>query len=371
MRDGDAAWVKEGGSAMKATEASPRRLLAVMKRVIGHIEAFGKTQAQNANQTRMLALNATIEAARAGSAGMGFAVVANEVKNLAATASANQSSFQNSVQSNIQLGMRMVEALVQQVEGERLSGIALMCVQLITRNLYERTCDVRFWARDAALWGALEAGTADAVNKASTVLENLNSVYTVYENLIMADSAGIVLAVSNQRYNDLIGRSVAHTTWFANALATRTADDYVADPVVQDPVHGGHAVQVYGAAIRAGGGETTQKLGVLGIAFDWDKQGNSIVKDEAGFDHEEWARTRVLLLDADKRVIASSDGRDLWQTYPLEVKGPRGDYTNSTGHVVAYARTIGYETFDGHGWYGVVIQVPETEESIKNALGGM
>ena len=80
--------VNSAGIAREATEESERASTVVgsLQQQADSIGAVTKMISNIAFQTKLLALNANVEAARAGEAGAGFAIVANEVKNLAQSA---------------------------------------------------------------------------------------------------------------------------------------------------------------------------------------------------------------------------------------------------------------------------------------------
>lgn len=314
-----------------------------------------------AKRTNLLALNATIEAARAGDAGKGFGVVAGEVKGLSMQAAQNSKELRTEVLEVIKRETGELQKQFDDKERTRLSEMSQTLVQLIVRNLYERTADVRWWATDDALFRCLESMDAGEIEHAAGRLSLINRFYSVYLNLVLVDGSGNVVACSERsRFHKLLGASLGNQTWVQRALNTRSGDEYIVDDIYRDRYHDDKMVAVYATAVRRGGKIDGEVVGALGVFFDWEDQARVIVRNEPSLSDEDWKRTRVLLLDHHYRIIAASDERDMLQPFPLEHRGQqKGFYFDASGDLVAFAKTIGYQEYDGLGWYGVVVQEPK------------
>jgi methyl-accepting chemotaxis protein len=114
---------QEAMSAVRANLAELARLVTASE----EIDEFLKLINNIAEQTKLLALNATIEAARAGDAGKGFSVVADEVKQLATATSASSDdigrrigTIQESIRST-ERGLGNLDGLIERVGHTQLT----------------------------------------------------------------------------------------------------------------------------------------------------------------------------------------------------------------------------------------------------------
>jgi hypothetical protein len=305
-------------------------------------------------QTGLLALNARLEAARAGSAGMAFSVVAQEMGAVAHEIRRIGSELRTAISSNISSLESAGAQMVVDFRGTRFTDLARSAVEIIDRNLYERSCDVRWWATDSAVVAALAdvspASAAFATKRLATILRS----YTVYLDLWVADRDGRVVATGRpELYPQAVGLDVSNTEWFQRALLTQTGDDFWVCDIDTNHTLDRAAVATYSTAVRRGGETHGERIGALGIFFDWAPQAAAVLEG-IGLSADERAKSRLMILNADHRVIAASDGRGLLsETYPL-VRNSGSGYYRRSDTLVAYAETPGYETYRGLGWLGCI-----------------
>lgn len=188
--DRSAAVAEQAKSVLSNTENSVR-LLADRAQQIGDVVAVIE---QIAAQTNMLALNATIEAMRAGEAGSGFAIVAREVKELAAQTRRATADIVREIGG------------IQQAVGETVGSIGQVTGSV--EQLHEVTQELGDTLRSQS-HGAdrIRAGISVAARGAQSLHETMPEIASVFAEAERAGDAMSQTAAELMEQSDRIQRT--------------------------------------------------------------------------------------------------------------------------------------------------------------------
>jgi chemotaxis signal transduction protein len=193
----------------------------------------------------------------------------------------------------------LVDSLVREKVGTLLAGLATQAqyaIDLVVRNLYERTADIGFLATDRELC-AFAAGMNGDTEAIRRRLRAYRSKYTVYDDIVVLDTQGRVLARI-----DGAGAPAASTDLLVGqTLNATTGQSYIETFRACDLQPQKRQALVYSRRMLHP--DSGVPVGVLCLCFGFDDEMAGIF-NALGNDG---GRTLLLLLDADGRVIASGD----------------------------------------------------------------
>lgn len=194
---------------------------------------------------------------------------------------------------------RLVERLAVESRaelGDELSAKARCAIDILVRNLFERTADVGFLATDDTVRGfcSADAATRQAQRiEMQSRLAAYQSKYTVYDDIVLLDRQGGVLARLDTT------QSLEHSTDPIVAAALQ-APGYVEQFAPSDLGAPAGAALLYAHRIEEVPGRA---IGVLVLRFRFVDEMQRIFASMA----DERAQIALMLVDEQQRVIATND----------------------------------------------------------------
>lgn len=183
--------------------------------------------------------------------------------------------------------------------------VSHLLVDLLDRNLYERSDDCRWWALTPELQAALAAPERDGevVERITRILEYINRLYTVYTRIVVYDAAGCIVASTqpDQDGETVVGTFI-DTVALEQVSALRSEQDYYVTPFAPTPLYGGRPTYIYHAAIRDPDDEASM-VGGIGIVFDSAPEFSAMLRGGLG----NKTGMNALFVDRQGCVISSTD----------------------------------------------------------------
>jgi hypothetical protein len=313
------------------------------------------------HKTHVLSVNASIEAARAGTFGRPFGIVAANMSELSDETIKITERMRKDTKEILEVGT-LIKSQSKEYRGSRLSDLALVNIDLIDRNLYERTADVRWWATDGSVVAALTQKTQEAYEFASQRLNSILQSYTVYYDLVLADVDGNIVANGHKEKYSSVNTNVANTKWFTSAIKTKSGSKFGFQSVNRSPLVNNDLAIVYSSSVRENGDAKGKIIGVLGVIFKWDSFSQTII-NHTPIDEDEKKHTRICIVDNDMLILSDSEGKMLKETLQFDKKtsifGEKKNYIFTeyagTPCCIGHALSPGFENYST-GWHSVIIQ---------------
>lgn len=228
-------------------------------------------------------------------------------------------------------------------------------IDVLIRNLFERTADIGFLATDDDIRLFLENFVSKYDENSLVIKQEIQkkfkeyvSKYSVYFDIVLFDIHGKIVV----RLNEDINLEKVDTSFIQKVL--NTSDDYIESYKYHDFLPQYKKSLVYSYKVTKSNDLGSKDLGVLALCFRFTDEMNAIFGNLVDAKNKEC----LTILDEDGYVIASSDKEHI----NLGVKLPI--VLNENYKIVSYAgrdyiaktcETNGYQGFYGLKWYGHIM----------------
>lgn len=181
-----------------------------------------------------------------------------------------------------------------------------LLVDVLDRNLYERANDCRWWALTPFIKTALAKETLSDADKSKiqSILNYINSLYTVYTSIFVYDHQGKIIAATGQVGMQITGQEI-DTATLHKVLSLTSEQSYTVSPFSPTPFYEDEATYIYHAAIKHP--ETHHSIGGIGIVFDSKPELAAMLKSGIGTKKN----TLALFVDRQGKILSSTDTNDV------------------------------------------------------------